>query len=408
MSPNPRLVHLRPQPFQTGFTLVEIMVGMVIGMLATLVIMQVFSVFENQKRATTGAADSLTNGNLALFKIAREIEVAGYSLAPLANSPLLCAQPIKLDPGIPTITGVPSGGVLNNDISPVVITDGGLNGSDTITLHYGSENRVLGGSASGGIPSIIKTAAAGNNIQIQSTLGCAVNDVALIMDGSKHPTPAACSITYIRDIPQPSTQVGVAPNITVNPGTITVGDATLGNGTPAPQDGSVSCMGIWHQVTYQVTATSAVAGSSSNLERQDSGDPNNLGFLPLVADIVSIQAQYGISAAGLGAGDPNFNQVVAWVDATATTGFANPSVADRNRIKAVRIAVVARDAKMEPYDITTQCDTTAKTGLCAWVGTPGSPAPEINLTDPNWRRYRYRVFETIIPLRNVIWSKTSL
>ena len=33
------------------------------------------------------------------------------------------------------------------------------------------------------------------------------------------------------------------------------------------------------------------------------------------------------------------------------------------------------------------------------------PAPLIDLSaDPNWRKYRYRVYQTVIPLRNVIWA----
>jgi type IV pilus assembly protein PilW len=28
-------------------------------------------------------------------------------------------------------------------------------------------------------------------------------------------------------------------------------------------------------------------------------------------------------------------------------------------------------------------------------------------TDPNWMCYRYRVFETTVPLRNMIWLQVS-
>lgn len=67
---------------QAGFTLAEIMVGLAIGMLATLVILQVFSVFETQKRATTGTADAQTNGSIALYTLGREMQLAGYGLIP--------------------------------------------------------------------------------------------------------------------------------------------------------------------------------------------------------------------------------------------------------------------------------------------------------------------------------------
>jgi len=38
-----------------GFGLVEIMVGLVIGMITSLIVFQVFEVTERQKRTTTGA-----------------------------------------------------------------------------------------------------------------------------------------------------------------------------------------------------------------------------------------------------------------------------------------------------------------------------------------------------------------
>ena len=87
-------IKLQPPP-QAGFTLVEIMVGLAIGMLATIVIMQVLSVFETQKRTTTGTADAQTNGNIALYNIERELQMAGYSLIPVglpsvADSALEC------------------------------------------------------------------------------------------------------------------------------------------------------------------------------------------------------------------------------------------------------------------------------------------------------------------------------
>jgi type IV pilus assembly protein PilW len=90
------------------------------------------------------------------------------------------------------------------------------------------------------------------------------------------------------------------------------------------------------------------------------------------------------------------------------------SVADRNRIKAVRIAVVARNGLLEKTNVdgSTVCsslDSAAPTGICSWAGTAESPAPAIDLSnDANWQQYRYRVYETIIPLRNMIWSKNTL
>jgi type IV pilus assembly protein PilW len=157
-------------------------------------------------------------------------------------------------------------------------------------------------------------------------------------------------------------------------------------------------VGSWNEVTYAV--------NNGNLERNG---------VPSVAGVVNLQVQYGVSAAGLINADPNFNQVAQWVDATNVGGinWAAPGIVDRNRIKAIRIAVVARNAKKELTTVSAACSSTttaAPTGVCAWAGTAASPAPTVNLApgEANWDSYRYRVFETIIPLRNVIWSKDTL
>ncbi len=64
-----------------GFTLVEIMVAMVIGMLGIIIMMQMFSIFEAQKRTTTSGDDALNAGAIALYGIQQNIQQAGYCFA---------------------------------------------------------------------------------------------------------------------------------------------------------------------------------------------------------------------------------------------------------------------------------------------------------------------------------------
>ena len=67
-----------------GFTLVEIMVGVLIGLIGTVVIFQVFAVSEGQKRTTTGASDAQQNGVFGLFQIERDVRMAGYGMNNMA------------------------------------------------------------------------------------------------------------------------------------------------------------------------------------------------------------------------------------------------------------------------------------------------------------------------------------
>jgi type IV pilus assembly protein PilW len=374
---------------QAGFTLVEIMVGLAIGMLATLVIVQVMSVFEGQRRATSGTADAQTNGSIALYNIGRELQFAGYPLMPaglpaVADSPLECTM---LNAAADT-----------TNITPAIITDGvavaGVtSASDSITLRRGD-------SLAGGIPTEISGVVGsvltlGTLLSPGSNLGCTVNDVSLVVNGANcfMSTVTALSTAVVPPVPS---------------------SVTLQNAANAIAGAGISCLGTWHAITYQV--------NNGNLERQDIAVPpvDSLiptpAFNPSVAGIVNMQAQYGVSASA------NSNQIIQWVEPTGIWAAAALSLtpATRNRIKAIRIAVVARNAKMEPAAVTAACSSTtaaAPTGLCAWAGvavggaiTIVSPAPTIDLSDAdaNWARYHYRVYETVIPLRNMIWSKDTL
>jgi type IV pilus assembly protein PilW len=346
---------------QAGFSLIELMVGMTIGLLAGIIIIQVMSLFEAQRRTTTGSADAQTNGGIALFAISRELQMAGYPLVPATDSALEC-------------TAVTYGGTGITSITPVNITDGvatpTVSASDSITIRFGTSQM---GGAMMQIDAMVGSAAT-----VKSNLGCAVNDVTLISSG---PT---CALSRASAV----SAVGATPI------SVTLADATL-----AAPGNNLSCLGNWSEVTY------AVNPATGNLDR--TVVLNGVSTTaPSVVGVVNLQAQYGISATTAS------NQVTQWVDASGGT-WAAPSVANRNRIKAVRIAVVARNAKLEPSAVSAACSSTttaAPTGVCAWEGTVASPAPAVDLSpgDANWARYRYRVFETIIPLRNVIWSKDTL
>ena len=69
-----------------GFTLVEIMIGLLIGMIAIVVIMETFAVSEGYKRTSTSGSDAQVNGGVALYLLQREIRLAGYGMNSLTPS----------------------------------------------------------------------------------------------------------------------------------------------------------------------------------------------------------------------------------------------------------------------------------------------------------------------------------
>ena len=70
---------------QRGFSLVELMVAVVIGLIGTLVMFQVFAVSEAQKRSTTSGGDAQQNGSIALFTIERDLRNTAAGMRPLID-----------------------------------------------------------------------------------------------------------------------------------------------------------------------------------------------------------------------------------------------------------------------------------------------------------------------------------
>lgn len=338
--------------YVSGFGLVEIMVGLAIGMIATLVIVQVAAMFEGQKRSTTGTADAQTAGSIAIYAMQRQIQMAGYGLPVFSaqNQALNCPNQPLMDVDNDPLT--PPVGV---SITPVEIINGTNNANDQIIVRMGT-------TASGGVPLHFPSLPDQNNV-----LSCSDGDVVLVTNGT------TCAMTRVSGVP---TAAGI------------VFDPVITN----PAEGTFACLGReWRTLTYQVV--------SNNLQE---------GGTQIAGDVVNIQARYGIALAG------NVNQVAAdaYVDALDPAWGPAMSAANRNRIKAIRVALVIRNSIREKEDVTSACSsltTAAPTGLCAWAGTVANPAPAIDLSaDPDWRRYRYRVFDTIIPIRNMIWSAGNL
>ncbi|HSB98998.1 MAG TPA: prepilin-type N-terminal cleavage/methylation domain-containing protein, partial [Burkholderiaceae bacterium] len=65
---------------QRGMTLVELMVALLLGLITTYFISQVFAVAEGQKRTATFGTDAQVNGSVALHTLRRHVMSAGYGV----------------------------------------------------------------------------------------------------------------------------------------------------------------------------------------------------------------------------------------------------------------------------------------------------------------------------------------
>lgn len=353
---------------EAGVSLVELMVALVIGLVAALVIQQVMSVFEGVKRTSTSGADAQVNGAVALITLERDIRQAGYGL--LSGQGTLCPLGINIYYNGATIMN--GGGLL-----PLRIIDGG-NGPDAIELAYSNTDFAA-------VPTtIVKNMPTPSaEITADSPGGLKQSQLFIVAgkDGGK-----VCTLMQLSQDPQ---KTGNGWNLQHNSGQYPYNPPNPAQAfTTAPQytiGDVVVNMGNFVSRRYQILNDHL---SETHMITSDTA--------PLVDQIVDLQAQYGIADAGS-------QQISRWCNARADSvcgDWSNPAVAEIPRIRAVRIAVVARSIQYEK-------EMVSPASIPLWDGaTPNDdPAPELTLTDEA-RHYRYKIYATIVPLRNVIWGTT--
>ena len=344
---------------QAGFSLVELLVAMGIGMLGMLAIMQAFSVTEKYKENTTGTSSAQTNGSIALFSIERDIRMAGYGIT---NPTALGCGPVQYYYNT-NYTSPPGGTLAALRVAPVMITQGAGSAPDIITTFASSASYRFA-------PATLTVAMASANaaISVDAVTAFAPGDLVMAVNSG---TCAIMQVTNVLSSSLEHTNSGAAP---FNPPT--------GSTLPAFAAGSQ----LFNLGRPQIR-TYAVAGN--DLMVADwlltlAGTPSTV----IVDEIVDLQAEYGLDD-GSGGGVPNDGRV----DGYTTTTPA--SAAGWQQVLAIRFAVLSRGPFEKP-DAAGTC--TATTAAPTWAGGT------LNLpTTPQAGCYRYRVFETTVPIRNMIW-----
>lgn len=348
-----------------GFSLVEIMVGMAIGLLGMMVIMQVFSVTESGKRTTTSGGDAQQKAALSLHTIEHDVRMAGYGIngvPELMGCKILGYNATRL----PT--------TFDFVLAPVVITQGVGNLPDSITITY-STSSVMNAPTSI-IQDMPNPSAA---YKVSNRYGFAPGDLVVIAESGKD-----CTLGQVTDTPGG----GQSDNVIHNSGNYT---NPSGDNVSADYNkpGGVS------NVNYTTTAklfnlgplpisnVYSITGSSLNLFT------NLTAANETVADnVLDLQAEYGVDSDD--DGDVDAYRTSADLDANGTT-----TGSEYSQILSVRFGLIARSTKREPA-----CNVT--TVVPTWAGGAFNNIK----ANVDWQCYRYRVFETTTMLRNMLWTQS--
>lgn len=362
----------------SGFSLVEIMVGIAIGLLGVLIIMQVSVVFEGQKRTTSTGSDAQTNGAAALYTVERDVRMAGYGL----NVPDALGCSIRRYFGSAEISPL--------SLTPVRIINGANGGPDAIRILASSKD-------SWSLPTriTVEHQPQATGLFLNTTLGMEVGDILVVFEPGK-----TCTLMQATGIPAGSAQILHQNTSGWNPPGATNVFPAGGYNVGA----TVLNLGRMIDRTYSLDANNNLV-----LSEYVSAD-NTFNEQALTADIVNLQAEYGFDTRAGEQSDPRVDRWSATMIDADNNGVVNDA-GDIRRVVAVRMAVVARSPLMEKANANGVCDTTIATATATraanaptWSGgaIDVSKNPD-GSANTNWQCYRYKTFENIIPLRNMLW-----
>jgi type IV pilus assembly protein PilW len=351
-----------------GFSLVEILVGMVIGLLGIIIITQIFALAEGQKRTTTSGADAQTNGNIALYSIERDVRQGGYGLS-------LDALGCSISTSYAGDTANP--GPLT--LAPVTINDGGTNAAgdalpDTLRTLYSTN---LISSLPQKLQNFHPQAAMAANIG--STFNMADLDMVVFFENGN------CTLAQVTGVPSSTTTFNHASTSPWNP--------PGGPGSVFPAAGYTTAASVIDlgSMAWRGYFIDTVNNSLKFSEVNANGYSGIANAIVSASEIVNLQAQYGKDTNGDGIVD-------TWDTNTPPVGVVTPN--PWSQIITVRITVLARSGQYEKPDPVLGC--TATTVAPSWSGGTMAVPPFPNAGLPSC--YRYKVFETVVPLRNVIWG----
>jgi len=378
---------LRPQ---RGFSLIELMVSIVIG-LAMIVAMGVISTkFETSKRENASSTDLSSNAAFLSYELDRQVRSAGSGFTINAATTFGCQLTASKDNAqilpFPAALAAPFDSVpLSPRLLPVLVYPGiGANGSDVLQVMTGT-----GGVGEVSYQVGLKSFAT-NTMRLASTVGLQANDLVLIAQADTDCMVEQVSSTFTGA----TTQVDLAGSYyasVINGQALN--DRSIANNAMALVLGNAA---NFNYPRFQLLGVS----TDNQLMRFDmlratNGGTSNNQAVALADGVVDMRVRYGVDTTTVMNGT-----VDSWVLPTTASSYnvntlnvanAQPIAA---RVLALKIALVLRSENFEK-------DVVAPPTLTMFTGLDSSLQATYSVAAAD-RKRRHTVVEVTIPIRNAL------
>lgn len=352
------------------------MVGMTIGLLGMVIMLQMLSFSEGQKRTTSGSDDAQNAGAIALYGLQRDIQLSGYGI----SAPNMIGCSVSWTPSIENTASVtvPMAPVTIN--SPLIAGSNDPN-TDTVMVMYGNGNGPGEGDALSGQPDALKV------LTVGTPTSYIVNDRVIAQYGVRQ-TPCSLVMDTVNSI--------VAPNVTVAAGVANIMTVnTSASAFPTLYDlGQSPTIRAYAVRGGSLTVCDYTAYNCGNHAAITTA--NQAIWVPVAGNVVSLKAQYGRDTNG-----GTMTGIVDSYDQTTPATFCNWA-----RTSAVRIALVSMGNLDTKVIVAAAPTWEGSNSAAASAPAPATVGNPINLTQiPNlagsWQNYHYKTFQTTVPIRNI-------
>jgi len=397
---------------QRGLSLVELMIAMVIGLIVMIVVYQMFVVSEGTRRTSVAGNDAQMSAAIAIGALQDTIRNGGYGLTSFDSvygvAPIGC-NVLGYHAG--------TGAFINFALTPVTVGQGADNNAAGIGKDADSITVVYSDLAYPTVPVNLLAGMTSTTADLLVTNRFSINpgDVLVVADSPARLNPPqagvaiACALTEATATPTnpPGPTILATVRHTLGTYVDNTGQNRLVrfNGPGGIGASSGNPAGLLFRTTASVynlgPNPSVVTFRVQNNQLMRSDLLANT-TMALVDGVVSLQAQYGVGLDTLDAnglpGTDGFADVFnpgAGQGAWQTAAPGNPGL-----VIAVRLAVLTRGNLMEAKDKGTGlCNATAAASPeLVWAGGSFDVTGTVD-----WNCYRYKKFEAVVPLRNIIW-----
>lgn len=360
-----------PRSGQWGISLVELMVGMTIGLIALLVMVQTFSASQGQKANAVSGADATTAGHVAVSLLERDLRNAGSGLSFVSCSDIRVYNSAST-PQVTNISALPVTIEENTDSN----TPSSLrNRSDRITIRYSESAE---GAATSTITDDMPNPSA--NLRGSTDIGFRNGDLILVHEPGK-----PCVVLQLTQTPNAigggrwNFQHNSGASGPFNPsgapeGFFPSGGYAIGTGKILSLGSGINEYRYQLQFRDSNTSVPNADLAATQISNGTAGTTRTL-----TRDVIALRAQYG------------------WWNAAGTAvSFSSsiPTGALPERLAAVRIGIVVRAGQLD------RSYTAPET-----ISLFADDNPITITLGSNERNYRYRTFETVVPLRNTLWNR---